>query len=59
MDEEARFIAQPTTPKSERLRSTWGSLEMSIQTVQGLCPKPRCVFKENHSQPCWPTLKEN
>ena len=55
--EEIRELSQPATPRSEQRRNAWGSLEMSLQTVGGLCASPRCVFKANHTQPCWPTLK--
>lgn len=43
------------TPKSERQRSTYGSLEMSVQTVEGLCQQGRkCVRHEGHDGSCWP-----
>lgn len=43
------------TPRSERPRETWGSLEMSLQTSPGLCSKGRkCVLKEGHATACWP-----
>jgi hypothetical protein len=43
------------TPKSERPRATWGSLEMSVQTVPGLCQLHRkCIKKDGHSDHCWP-----
>ena len=49
------IAGKPLTPKSERPRSTWGSLEMSVQTVPDLCEKGRkCVFKNGHTQECWP-----
>lgn len=56
--EEAKFLSQPATPKSERRRNSWGSLLMSAQTVQGLCSLGRkCVLKDGHNGACWP--KEN
>ena len=49
------LAGKPLTPKSERPRATYGSLEMSLQTIGGLCEKTRrCVWKEGHAQPCWP-----
>lgn len=52
--EEARFLSQPATPKSERRRNSWGSLLMSAQSVQGLCPLGRCLKKQSHAGACWP-----
>lgn len=54
---QAQEIARPLTPKSERQRSTWGSLApMSLQTTQGLCRVARkCVRKEGHAGDCWPS----
>lgn len=52
--EEARFLGQKATPRSEQLRSAWGSLEMSVQTVKGLCPARKCVRKVDHAGECWP-----
>ena len=47
--------ARPLTPLSERPRSSYGSLEMSVQTVQGLCSTTRkCVRKDAHEGECWP-----
>ena len=44
------------TPRSERPRSTWGSLEMSLQNLQGACTATRkCVLKDSHTVPCWPS----
>lgn len=44
------------TPRSERPRSTWGSLEMSLQTSKGLCTWTRkCVRKAKHAGACWPS----
>ena len=52
---EAMEMARPLTPKSERRRSSYGSLEMSLQTLDGLCTKGRkCVFKDGHTTECWP-----
>lgn len=42
------------TPKSERPRASYGSLEISLQTTPGLCPERKCVRKENHEGDCWP-----
>ena len=42
------------TPKSDRPRSTWGSMEISLQTTPGLCTQAKCVRKENHLGDCWP-----
>ena len=52
--EKAMEIAKPLTPKSERGRSTYGSLLTSMQTVQGLCPERKCIKREGHSGSCWP-----
>ena len=52
--EEARYMAQPTIPKDERRRSSYGSLLMSVQSVGGLCSRPRCVRKSAHGGDCWP-----
>lgn len=53
--DEMHQLAKPLTPKSERPRATYGSLSMSVQTVDGLCKKTRkCVQKHGHKQPCWP-----
>lgn len=46
--------ARPLTPRSDRLRSSYGSLEMSLQAVRGLCSAPRCIRKEGHTGACWP-----
>ncbi len=49
------LAGKPLTPKSERPRKTWGSLEMSLQAISGLCSKARkCILKDGHAQPCWP-----
>ncbi len=42
-------------PMSERQRSTYGSMEISLQTTPGLCAKPKCVRRADHPGPCWPT----
>jgi hypothetical protein len=55
--EEIRFLAQPTTPKSERRWNANGMIGMSLQTVGGLCPLPRCVRKSDHAGDCWPTTR--
>ena len=48
--------AKPLTPLSERPRSTYGSLISSIQTVPGLCGKPRAgkgaCWRKAHDGPC-------
>ena len=53
--DEAMGIAKPLTPRSERPRRTWGSLEVSLQTLQGLCPKGKCFRKQDHEGSCYPT----
>lgn len=54
--ERVMEMAKPLTPKSERLRSGYGSLEISVQTVKGLCSKTsKCIRRDNHSGGCWPT----
>ncbi len=52
--EEARFLAQPSTPRDERSRSSLGELEFSFQTLKGLCLRPKCVLREGHPGECWP-----
>lgn len=53
--EEAGFLGEMATPKSERRRSSYGSLLMSVQTSSGLCSKSRkCVKKDGHTSECWP-----
>lgn len=52
--DRAREMAQPVTPLSDRLRAGYGSLEMSLQTVPGLCKERKCIQKEGHTAPCWP-----
>ena len=55
--DEAKEMARPLTPKSERPRSTWGSLEMSLQTSRELCGKARpgkggCWRRAGHEGEC-------
>jgi hypothetical protein len=55
--EEVRFLGEHATPRDERSRSSLGELEMSIQTLPGLCGKPRagkgaCWRKANHEGRC-------
>ncbi len=45
-------------PRSERQRSTYGSMEISLQTMPGLCEKPKCVRKADHPGLCWPLAGE-
>ncbi len=52
--EKAMEIAKPLTPKDERLRSTYGSMVSSLQTVKGLCPERKCIKRAGHSEGCWP-----
>ena len=48
-------MMKPLTPRSERPRRTWGSLAVSVQTVEGLCARTRkCVRKDGHDGKCWP-----
>ena len=53
--EKAMEIAKPLTPKSERGRSTYGSMLSSLQTVKGLCPSIKCIKREGHAGDCWPS----
>jgi hypothetical protein len=54
--DEAMEIGRPLTPKSERQRTTWGSLLVSVQTSDGLCSNDRkCVRKDGHNGQHWPT----
>jgi len=54
--DEAKEMAKPLTPRSERPRRTYGSLLSSIQTVPGLCGKPRAgkgaCWRKAHEGPC-------
>jgi len=52
---EQHDMMKPLTPRSERPRRTWGSLAVSVQTVEGLCARTRkCVRKDGHDGKCWP-----
>lgn len=43
------------TQKSDRPRSTWGSLLMTTQDIKGLCEVGRkCVRRDGHDGSCWP-----
>ena len=53
--EKAMEIGKPLTPKSERQRSTYGSMVSSLQTVRGLCPERKCIKREGHAGDCWPS----
>lgn len=53
--EEARFLAQSGTPRSERSYSSLGVLGLSLQAIPGRCPLPKCVRKAGHEGECWPT----
>ena len=54
-DARAMEMAKPLTPKSERPRATWGSLQISMQTSRGLCEAGRkCVRHDGHAGDCWP-----
>lgn len=53
--DEAKQLAKPLTPKSERPRHSYGSMLGSVQTVKGLCTAvAKCVLKDGHTVPCWP-----
>ena len=53
--DRAREMAKPVTPLSDRLRAGYGSLEMSMQTISGLCKEGRkCVLRDLHGGECWP-----
>ena len=55
MERGLDLAGKALTPKSERPRATWGSLEMSLQTSEGLCTiTSKCVWKDGHAQSCWP-----
>jgi hypothetical protein len=53
--EKAMEIGKPLTPKSERGRSTYGSLQASLQTIKGLCLSIKCIKREGHAGDCWPS----
>jgi len=51
----ARAKAEPLTPRSEQPRAAYGSLEMSLQMLQGRCEKERkCIKQDGHADTCWP-----
>lgn len=55
--DQAVEMSKPLTPLSERPRASWGSLSMSVQTIDGLCGKKRpgkggCWRKAGHDGPC-------
>lgn len=53
--DEAKEMLRPMTPRSEMPRSSYGSLLMSAQSVQGLCSLDRkCVRKDGHNGAHWP-----
>lgn len=53
--EEARWLSQRTTARSEQSRAAYGSLLISVQDVRGLCSRPKCCKKEGHAGTCWPS----
>jgi len=53
--DRAMEMGKPLTPKSERGRSTYGSMLSSLQTVKGLCPSTKCIKREGHAGDCWPS----
>jgi len=54
--DRAREKAQTQVPKDERRWLMHGGLELSIQATPGLCQTGRkCVLKDGHTVPCWPT----
>ena len=52
--DETDYRLQRQTPRSEQRRSAYGSLLMSVQTVQNRCDEPKCIRKLDHPGPCWP-----
>ena len=40
-------ISRPYTPRSERPRSTYGSLQMQLDS-RGLCKAPKCFRRAAH-----------
>jgi len=52
---EAREMAKPLTPASERPRWTRGSVLFSPPDSTGLCVQPKCIRRENHAGGCWPS----
>jgi hypothetical protein len=42
------------TPKSERPRTAWGSLLVSLQTSRGLCGHGKCFRKQGHGGEHYP-----
>lgn len=52
--EEAMAKAKPLTPKSERRRRSWGSLQMQVPS-KGLCSaETRCIRRDGHDGEHWP-----
>ena len=53
--DRAMDITRPLTPRSEMRRSSYGSLEMSLQTSPGLCRGGRkCVKRDGHNGTHYP-----
>ena len=49
------LAGKPLTPKSERPRASYGSLQISMQTTQGLCEAGlKCVRHDGHAGDCYP-----
>ena len=53
--EEARYLAQPVTPKSERRRNSWGSLLFSVAALPDRCQEDRkCFRRKDHDDDHYP-----
>lgn len=53
--DEQHELMRPMTPRSERRRSSYGSMLSGVQSLDGLCTlTSKCVLKEGHTVPCWP-----
>ncbi len=48
-------MARPLTPLSERRRHSYGSMLVSVQTVDGLCTETsKCFRRDGHEGTCYP-----
>lgn len=56
MERGLDLAGKPLTPLSERPRASYGSLEMSLQSLTGLCQATRkCIKRHDHLGSCWPS----
>jgi hypothetical protein len=51
------LAGKPLTQKSDRPRSTWGSLLMSVQDIKGLCEQRKCIRHAGHPGEHYPSTQ--